>query len=310
MAVIEVQDLTKIYRTGMRKGDIVAIDNLTLNIGMGEIFGLLGPNGAGKTTLFRVLLSLTAATSGGAKIFGRPSVEARSRSQIGYLPENHRFPFHLTGMGLLEFTARMYGIPPLEFKHRADELLELVGMTKWADTKIRNYSKGMGQRIGLAQAMISDPEVLLLDEPTDGVDPLGKIELRKVLERIRAGGKSIVLNSHLLSEVESVADRVAILSRGRLVRVGTVEELTSRKSQYDIEADMGSRLIEIPEEIGKVVVVTARSMTVELTKKEYINHIIDMLRMKKIPISAVTPVKVSLEQSFLETITSDQENQP
>ena len=307
MAVIEVHDLTKIYRTGMRKGDIVALDNVSLSIGMGEIFGLLGPNGAGKTTLFKVLLSITAATSGDAKIFGRPPSDPRSRLRVGYLPENHRFPHHLTGLGLLEFTARMYGIPQSEFEHRADELLELVGMTKWADTKIRNYSKGMGQRIGLAQAMISDPDVLLLDEPTDSVDPIGKIELRKVLERIRTDGKSIVLNSHLLSEVESVADRVAILSRGRLVRVGTIEEMTSRKSQYDIEADMGSHLIEIPEEIGKTVVVTARGITVELTKMENINHIIDLLRMKKISIVSVKPVKVSLEQSFLETITDDQE---
>ena len=310
MAVIEVHDLTKVYRTGMRKGDIVALDNVSLSIGMGEIFGLLGPNGAGKTTLFRVLLNLTAVTSGDAKLFGHPPGDPRSRVQVGYLPENHRFPFHLTGMGLLEFTARMYCISKSEFKRRADELLELVGMSKWADTKIRNYSKGMGQRIGLAQAMISNPDVLLLDEPTDGVDPLGKIELRKVLERIRAEGKAIVLNSHLLSEVESVADRVAILSRGRLVREGSVEELTNRQSQYDIEADMGSRLIDIPAEIGKALVVTARGMTVELKQQEHINQIIDMLRMKKIPIHAITPVKISLEQSFLETITNDQERQP
>jgi ABC-2 type transport system ATP-binding protein len=309
MAVIEVHDLTKIYRTGMRKGDIVALDNVSLSIGMGEIFGLLGPNGAGKTTLFRVLLNLTPITSGDAKLFGYPPGDPRSRVQVGYLPENHRFPFHLTGLGLLELTARMYCMPKSDFERRADELLELVGMTKWAETKIRNYSKGMGQRIGLAQAMISDPDVLLLDEPTDGVDPLGKIELRKVLEQIRAGGKSIVLNSHLLSEVESVADRVAILSRGRLIREGSVEELTSRKSQYNIEADMGSRLIEIPKEIGKIVLVTARGMTVELTKSEHINHVIDLLRMKKISIHAVSPVKVSLEQSFLETITDDQEKQ-
>lgn len=293
----------------MRKGDIVAVDNLTLSIGMGEIFGLLGPNGAGKTTLFKVLLNITSATSGDVKLFGRPPSNPRSRMRVGYLPENHRFPHHLTGLGLLEFTARMYGMSQSEIDLRTDELLEVVGMTKWADTKIRNYSKGMGQRIGLAQAMVSDPDLLLLDEPTDGVDPLGKIELRKVFERIRADGKTIVLNSHLLSEVESVADRVAILSRGRLIRVGTVEELTSRGSQYDIEADMGSKLIDIPPEIGKTVVVTARGMTVELTKKENINHVIDLLRMKKIPIFAVTPMKVSLEQSFLETITNDREGE-
>ncbi len=309
MAVIEIQDLTKIYRTGMRKGDIVAVDNLNLGIEMGEIFGLLGPNGAGKTTLFKVLLNLTPATSGDARLFGRSPSDPRSRLQVGYLPENHRFPYHLTGLGLLELTGRMYGMKQALIETRAEELLEVVGMTKWADTKLRKYSKGMGQRIGLAQAMISDPDVLLLDEPTDGVDPVGKIELRKVMERIRADGKTIVLNSHLLSEVESVADRVAILSRGRLVRVGTVEELTSRKSQYEIEADLGNRLLKIPEEIGKTIVVTSRGMTVELVKKEYINDVIDILRMKKVSISAVKPLKISLEQSFLETISSASEKE-
>jgi len=309
MNVLDIQDLTKVYRTGMRKGDVVALDNVSLSVKMGEIFGLLGPNGAGKTTLFKMLLGITGITSGEAEIFGRPPMDPRSRLKVGYLPENHRFPFHLTGLGLLEFTARLYGMSSSDADRRAEELLELVSMTKWANTKIRNYSKGMGQRIGLAQAMISDPELLLLDEPTDGVDPVGKIDIRKVMKRIRAEGKSIVLNSHLLSEVESVADRVAILSKGRLIKVSSVEDLTSRKSQYDIEADMGSKLIEIPPEIGKAVVVTARGMTVELTDRSHINQVIDRLRMKKIPIYAVTPVKVSLEQSFLETITEDEEKQ-
>jgi len=306
MNVLDVHDLTKLYRTGMRKGDIVALDNVSLSVQAGEIYGLLGPNGAGKTTLFKVLLGITGISSGEAEIFGRPPSDPRSREKVGYLPENHRFPDHLTGFGLLMFAGRMYGMSTAQTERRAEELLELVDMAKWARTKIRNYSKGMGQRIGLAQAMIADPELLLLDEPTDGVDPVGKIDIRKVLEQIRAEGKSIVLNSHLLSEVESVADRVAILSRGRLIKVSTVEELTSRKSQYSIEADMGSKIIELPPEVGKVVVVTARGMTVELTQREHINQIIDRLRIKKIPIYAVTPVKVSLEQSFLETITEDE----
>jgi len=310
MSVIEIQDLTKIYRTGMRKGDIVAVDNLNLTIQLGEIFGLLGPNGAGKTTLFKVLLNLTPATSGDVKLFGRPTSDPRSRLKVGYLPENHRFPHHLTGYGLLEFTGRMYGLPQFQIEERAEELLDVVGMTKWADTKMRKYSKGMGQRIGLAQAMLADPEVLMLDEPTDGVDPVGKIELRKVLEKIRESGKTIILNSHLLSEVESVADRVAILSRGRLVRVGTVRELTSRRSQYEIEAELGNQLLKIPEEIGKTIVVTSRGMTIELIKPENINDVIDMLRMKKISISSIKPMKISLEQSFIETITDSEKEKP
>jgi len=190
---------------------------------------------------------------------------------------------------------------------RSDELLALVGMERWADSKIRKYSKGMLQRIGLAQALVNDPEILLLDEPTDGVDPIGRVEIREILTRIRGAGRMIILNSHLLAEVESVADRVAILQKGRLLRVSTIDELTNRQSQYEIEADMGSRVIELPEEIGKIVAVTASGILVELTKPDHINEVIDRLRMKKIPISSVKPMTVSLEQSFIETVTASNE---
>ncbi len=303
MNIIEIEELTKVYKTGMRKGDIVALDGVSLNIAHGEIFGLLGPNGAGKTTLFKVLLNVTPLTSGRVTINNLPPTDPASRQKVGYLPENHRFPDHLTGLGLLELTGRLCGMSTGDIDSRSDELLPLVDMDKWAGTKLRKYSKGMLQRIGLAQALISDPDILLLDEPTDGVDPVGKIEIRKVLEHIRTQGKSIILNSHLLSEVESVADRVAILQKGRVLRISSVDELTSRQSQYEIEADMGNRSIEIPEEIGKVVAVTARGMLLELVDDEKINFVIDHLRMNKISIRSVKPMKVTLEQSFIETLS-------
>ena len=307
MNIIDVEDLTKVYETGFRKGNIVALDNVSLSIKQGEIFGLLGPNGAGKTTLFKVLLGVTQLTSGMATISGLPPSNPRSRQNVGYLPENHRFPDHQTGLGLLEFTGRLHNMRQADLDSRTDELLELVGMTRWAGVKIRKYSKGMAQRIGLAQALIADPEILLLDEPTDGVDPVGKIEIRGVLEKVRDEGKSIVLNSHLLSEVESVADRVAILSNGRLLKVGSVDLLTSRRNQYEVEASIGNKHIELPPEMGKVVAYTKQGLIVELTEEKYINHVIDQLRRKDVAIRSVKPMKVSLEQSFLETITEDGE---
>ena len=310
MNVIEFIDLTKVYRPRMKKGGIVAVDCLSLAIGQGQIFGLLGPNGAGKTTLFKALLGVAGITSGEALLFGLPPSNPRSREKVGYLPENHRFPYHLTGLGLLETTGRMFGMSQADLDARTQHLLVLVGMDKWASVKIGKYSKGMLQRIGLAQALISDPELLLLDEPTDGVDPVGKVEIREVLLKIRDEGKTIVLNSHLLSEVESAADRVAIMQKGRLVKVSTVSELTSRKSQYEVVADFGSRLIQIPEEIGRKLSISSSKLILELTDEEKLNDLIDMLRMKKISIRSVQPLKVSLEQSFIEMVTEKPEQTP
>ncbi|MCB2229211.1 ABC transporter ATP-binding protein [bacterium] len=302
MNIVSVENVVKIYHTGMKRGNITALNEVSLSIDQAEIFGLLGPNGAGKTTLMKVLLGITRATSGGVTVMGLSPADAGSREKVGYLPENHRFPNHLTGIGLLELAGRMCGMSNAEIKTRADELLPLVGMDKWAHTKIRKYSKGMAQRIGLAQALINDPDLVCLDEPTDGVDPVGKIEIREVLQRIKEQGKSVLLNSHLLSEVESVADRVAILSKGRVRRVDTVKHLTSRQLEYEFEAEIGDRFLDIPPEIGKQVAVTANGMRVELKSREGVTHIIDMLRQRRINIYAVTPVKMSLEQSFIELI--------
>lgn len=310
MNVVDVQDLTKIYPGGMRKRGIVALDCVTLSVRQGEVFGVLGPNGAGKTTFLRVLLGLTQPTSGSAGIAGFTPSDPRSRQKVGYLPENHRFPGHLTGLGLLEFTGRLYGMAQAEIDARTDYLLELVGMEKWASTKIKKYSKGMSQRIGLAQALMCDPEMLLLDEPTDGVDPVGKIEIRQVLEKMRGEGKTIVLNSHLLSEVEAIADRVGILLKGKLIRISTVDALISRGSQFEIEADIGNRVIDIPPEVGKKLSISSKGLIVELTKEESINYVIDQLRMKRISIRSVKPMKVSLEQSFIETITASKGEAP
>jgi len=310
MNVIDARDLTKIYDIGMRRRGIVALDSVTLTVEQGEVFSLLGPNGAGKTTFLKVVLGITQLTSGSVSIAGLMPSDPRSREKVGYLPENHRFPGHLTGLGLLEFTGRLYGMSQSEIDTRTNYLLELVGMGRWAETKIKKYSKGMSQRIGLAQALMCDPEILLLDEPTDGVDPVGKVEIRQVLEKVRDEGKTIVLNSHLLSEVEAIVDRVAILSRGKLIRISSIEALTSRASQFEVEADIGSMVIDIPTEIGKVISISSKRLIVELSDDDKINHIIDQLRMKRISIRSVKPMKVSLEQSFLETISSSRERTP
>ncbi|HDL02153.1 MAG TPA: ABC transporter ATP-binding protein, partial [candidate division Zixibacteria bacterium] len=271
MNVVTVNELTKIYHTGMKKGGITALDTVTLQIEPGEIFGLLGPNGAGKTTLFKLLLGISSVTSGEATLLGYPPSNPKSREKIGYLPENHRFPDHLTGLGLLMLTGRMFNLKDGVISKRADELLKLVDMTKWANTKIKKYSKGMLQRVGLAQAMINDPEVLFLDEPTDGVDPVGRAEIKNVMQKIRDDGKTIILNSHLLSEVEMVADRVAILQNGKLAKIGSVDEMTNKKLQYEIQAEFRETLFDIPSDIGKLQTLSRGRMVVELVDESKIN---------------------------------------
>jgi ABC-2 type transport system ATP-binding protein len=304
MHVIEIQDLTKVYQTGLKKGNIVALGGVSFNVEQGEIFGLLGPNGAGKTTLVKTLLGITRITSGSALLCGLPPENPLSRLKVGFLPENHRFPPHLTGMGLLELAGRLHGLSQISLDKVLDRLLELVGMEKWANTRLSKYSKGMSQRIGLAQAMIAEPDLLLLDEPTDGVDPVGKAEIKEVLTRIKDEGKTVLLNSHLLSEVETVADRVAILVRGKLARIGTIDEFTTKGLRYQILADIGEKRVEIPEAVGKLIRITTKEMIVELQREESINQVIDQLRLSRISIKSVQPVKISLEQSFLETISS------
>ncbi len=302
MNIVVTEDLTKIYHTGMKKGGVTALDSVSIAIEQPEIFGLLGPNGAGKTTLFKTLLGITQVTSGYATIAGLPPDNPVSRKRVGYLPENHRFPNHLTGQGLLELTGRLYDMSRGDISTRSKMLLNMVGMSRWADSKMTKYSKGMQQRIGLAQALMPDPEILFLDEPTDGVDPVGKTEIKQVMMKIRDEGKSIILNSHLLSEVESVADRVAILSHGKLIKIGSVNELTTRDSQYEIEAEFGNKLFDIPEEVGKKISLAMDRLVVQLTDEKKINWIIDQMRLKKISIKSVKPIKITLEQSFIETL--------
>ena len=201
----------------------VALHGLDLTVQPGEVFGFLGPNGAGKTTTIKILLGLVHPTSGEARLLGQPAGHAEVRRRVGYLPENFRFHDWLTGAALLEFHARLAGLSATRRRERIPEVLELVGLAGRGDDRIRNYSKGMTQRIGLAQAIIHEPDLVLLDEPTSALDPVGRREVRQLIRSLRAQGMTVFLNSHLLSEVEMVCDRVAIVDQGRVVRSGRLE---------------------------------------------------------------------------------------
>ncbi len=302
MHLIDVQTVTKIFRTRLKKGNVVALDAVSLTVGPGEIFGLLGPNGAGKTTLVKLIMGMLRPNTGVITINGLEPEDPRSRQRVGFLGENYRFPTHLTGGGLLRLTCRLFGVPTSKINDTTDHLLGIVGMEKWSQTRIAKYSKGMTQRIGLAQSLVGEPELIILDEPTDGVDPVGRVEIREVLKRIRDGGTTVFLNSHLLGEVEAVADRVAILKNGRLVRVSSIDELTHQQDQYRIEAVIGDNQVNIPAEMGKRVSISSDALVVEVDTTAQLNDIIDLLRFNKIEIQAILPQRISLEQSFMQML--------
>src|SRR5947199_4833507 len=210
---IEAKGLDKVYRSKFRGREIKAVSSLTLRVPEGVKFGLLGPNGAGKTTFVKMLLSAVNPTRGSAALFGRDARDPEARRPVGYLPENHRFPTYFSGAGMLDFYAALSGLGARDRRERVPQLLKLVGLETWGDVRIKKYSKGMLQRLGLAQALIHRPRLLILDEPTDGVDPVGRREIRDILDDLTGKGVTVFINSHLLSEVESFWEFVAIRNK-------------------------------------------------------------------------------------------------
>ena len=230
---IDLRDVAKRYR-----GRIDALRGIEMHVRRGEVFGLLGPNGAGKSTLVKIIMTIVRATRAAGTVLGKRIGDKGTLGRIGYLPENHRFPRYLTGRQIVEFFGAMAKVDRSTRKKRAAELIELVGMKDAADRKVGTYSKGMAQRIGLAQALVNDPDLVLLDEPTDGVDPIGRRDIRDVLVRLRGEGKTVFINSHLLSELEMICDRVAILVMGMVAKQGTIGDLTAARQRYEIEVSV------------------------------------------------------------------------
>jgi ABC-2 type transport system ATP-binding protein len=222
---IKIQGLTKDFSVGMRGVKLRAVDGLDLQVGDNEIFGLLGPNGCGKSTTIKVILGLLEASAGKCEIYGKPSHTVDARRSVGFLPEAPYFHRYLSGRELVRFYARVCGMPRANIKEQVDSVIELVGMTEAAHRRVGTYSKGMLQRIGLAQALVHDPQLVILDEPTAGVDPLGSAAIAEIIRELKRRGKTILLSSHLLAQIEGLCDRVAILHRGKLVREGRVDDL-------------------------------------------------------------------------------------
>ena len=233
--VISLECVSKVYG-----GNTHALREASLHVGAGEIFGLLGPNGAGKSTLVKVLLTVVKPSVARGEMLGQPIGDKKTLARVGYLPEQHRLAPYLTARQAVEFVAALSGVDQATRKKRAAELLERVGLSKWMDRRVNVFSKGMRQRAGLAAALVNDPQIIFLDEPTDGVDPVGRVEIRDLLIQMRREGRTVFLNSHLLGEAEQVCDRVAILVQGRVVKQGSMADLQKEGSRQELTVRWGA----------------------------------------------------------------------
>src|SRR5438477_7589876 len=242
-AAVAVEGLTKVFPVPFRRKPITAVRDLNLRVEAGEVYGLLGPNGSGKSTTLKIILGLASPTRGRTRIFGRDSSLVESRHAVGFLPENPYFYKFLTGEETLRFFGKLCRVNGSRLKSRVRELLELVGLTNARDQRLSTYSKGMLQRIGLAQALINEPKLVVLDEPTAGVDPAGSRDIRNLIVDLKRRGIAVLLSSHLLTQVQEICDRVGILARGRLVHEGPLEELITIENRSELVLDHASEAL-------------------------------------------------------------------
>lgn len=303
-AVIETNNLSKVYEGAARGQDVHALKDLNLAVQEREIFGYLGPNGSGKTTTIKMLLSLIFPTSGSIKIMGSQDIDSPDiKRKIGYLPEGAYYPDFLKGEEILRFYGSLYGLSGKTLERRIDETLDTVGMTRARKRLLRGYSKGMRQRIGLAQALLSDPQLLILDEPTTGLDPVARKEMRDLLVQLRAQGKSLLISSHELLEVELISDRVGILYEGVVQTMGTINELlTDRDMTVDVTGITEQNIKSLGDRgIAAEDVVDSRArLRVPPTMSLY--DALDVLKAERITVSSVAPRRETLEELFVRVV--------
>ncbi len=301
-AALEISGLSKVYR-GLRK--VRALEPLDLTVESGTVFGLLGANGAGKSTLVKTVLGICRPTTGHARIFGVDSRDPQSRRKVGYLPEGTHFAKYLTGRGVLQYFGALAGLSGTNLREQVIEKLQLVGMTDWADKKVTKYSKGMRQRVGIAQALLGNPRLVLLDEPTDGVDPAGRHEIRDLIGKLARDGVTIFLNSHLLGEVQSVCTEIAIMYQGRVLRRGAVKDIIQEMSMHNGRIQMVFRTGELPATLPPALAQARRTddgFRIDLASISEVPALIDTLRAASVPVYGVEQYHASLEEAFLKVM--------
>jgi len=302
MPAIEILGLEKTYMVGFwRKRPKSALKPLHLTVENGEIFGFLGPNGAGKTTTLKILMGLVFPTSGTARILGRDWTEPSVKAQIGFLPEQPYFYDYLTAHELLNYYGQLSGVPAQDRKRRIEEVLEQVGLTDVKGVQLRKFSKGMLQRAGIAQAILHNPQLVFFDEPMSGLDPLGRREVRDLMEQLKQQGKTVFFSTHILSDAEALCDRVAIIHKGELRSVGTIEELTS-SVQGKVEIVWQGMIVPPSmKALGADCHISGETVRGVLSERQQ-DAAIDALRRERMRLISITPLRTSLESYFVEKL--------
>ena len=300
--VVQIEQLSKVFRVGFWGKRVTAVDQLALDVRRGEVFGFLGPNGAGKTTTIKMLMGLIYPTSGSASIFGHPAGDPAAKAKLGFLPESPYFYDYLTSREFLSFYGHLFGLWGAVLNRRVDELLELVGMAHARDLQLRNFSKGMLQRVGIAQALINDPELVVLDEPMSGLDPIGRKEVRDLILRLKESGKTVMFSSHILHDAELLCDRVAMIMKGRLVACGQVSELIQQGTTQEVEMvvdRLSPEGLEHLRVLATKMVLNGERVMVVLSSQRQVDASLEVIRAGRAKLVSLTPHKASLEDMFI-----------
>ena len=305
MLALETTDLTKDYRLGFWRNRVKrALDGLNLRVEAGEVFGLLGPNGAGKTTTLKLIFRLIFPTSGTARIFGKPLDDLSVSARVSYLPENPAFYDHLTAEEFLNYAASLYGLRAVERRRRSGELIEQLGLAASRNVQLRKYSKGMIQRLGIAQALINDPDLVFLDEPMSGLDPLGRREVREVILRLKERKKTVFFSTHILSDAETLCDRVAVLNHGRLEGCGELNailRLGVTNTELVLEAPSAEVITGLVPYASSVI-RTGERVRLEIAEESKVGRSLEIILRGNAKLISMNPVKRSLEDYFLQKV--------
>lgn len=303
-AVIKTENLTKVFKAGFRGRRVTALSNLNLEVKMGEIFGFLGPNGAGKTTTIKILMGLIYLSSGKAWLFDKELGDIEVKMRIGFLPEQPYFYDYLTSEEFLRFYGQIFGVTGRELEVRIKTLLEMVGLKGAGGLQLRKFSKGMLQRIGIAQALINHPDLLVFDEPMSGLDPIGRKEIRDIILRLKDEGKTIFFSTHIIPDVEMICDRVGILMNGKLLNVGRLNEIIDARIKYIevIARDISKEIVTHMKTLGFSVHDMWDQVSIQVVNESSLDQILEVIRNGKGRIISVIPQRETLEEHFIKKI--------
>ena len=303
--ILTAEGLTKVFKVGFWGRRITVLEGLNLEVHRGEVFGFLGPNGAGKTTTIKILMGLIYPTAGRATLLGRPIGDNQAKSRLGFLPESPYFYDYLTAAEFLQFYGHLFGLRGALLEQRVTELLDLVGMSHARNLQLRKFSKGMLQRVGIAQALINDPELVVLDEPMSGLDPVGRKEIRDLILRLKESGKTIFFSSHILHDAELLCDRVAIILRGRMVACGRVRDLVGQSATQSVEMvvdGLSAEAMEHLRPLAEKLFTRGNQALVVLKSQHQVVNALEIVRATKGELVSLTPQKSSLEELFIREV--------